>query len=193
MEISGGAGASLDALAQAALEEAAAADLVTDAVLAQNQAQVRQFWHMRETISEAEKREGVSIKHDISVPVAAIPAFIAEATAAVLERFPGARPVCFGHMGDGNLHFNFSAPPGQNEAFAAQWDEMQLLVHDIVRSYCGSISAEHGIGRFKRDEMRQVKPAPELDMMLAIKAALDPEGLMNPHALLPGPSGDKPK
>lgn len=185
MEISGGAGASLDALAQAALEEAAAADLVTDAVLAQNQAQVRQFWHMRETISEAEKREGVSIKHDISVPVAAIPAFIAEATAAVLERFPGARPVCFGHMGDGNLHFNFSAPPGQNEAFAAQWDEMQLLVHDIVRSYCGSISAEHGIGQMKRDLLPRYKSTEELDAMRALKHAFDPRNILNPGKTVP--------
>ena len=120
MEVSGGAGVSLEALTQSALEEAMSAALVSDATVAQNQTQARSFWHMRETISEAEKREGASIKHDISVPVASIPAFIEEATAAVLEKFPGARPVCFGHMGDGNLHFNFNAPVGGDAAFSAR-------------------------------------------------------------------------
>ncbi|HEY4275484.1 MAG TPA: FAD-binding oxidoreductase [Rhizomicrobium sp.] len=185
MEISGGAGASLDALVQSALEEAIANDLVTDAAPAQNQTQRRSFWHMRETISEAEKREGVSIKHDISVPVASIPAFIAEATAAVLAHFPGARPVCFGHMGDGNLHFNFSAPPGQDKAFAAQWDQMQLIVHDIVRSYTGSISAEHGIGQMKRDILPRYKSSEELDAMRALKHAFDPKNILNPGKTVP--------
>ena len=110
MEVSGGAGASLEVLTQSALEDAMAQELVSDAVVAQNETQARSFWHMRETISEAEKREGVSVKHDISVPVASIPRFIEEATALVVQKFPGARPICFGHMGDGNLHFNFSAP-----------------------------------------------------------------------------------
>jgi FAD/FMN-containing dehydrogenase len=185
MEISGGAGASLDALVQSALEEAAAKDLLTDAALAQNEAQARSFWHMRETISEAEKREGVSIKHDISVPVASIPDFIAEATAKVLELFPGARPVCFGHMGDGNLHFNFSAPPGQDRNFAAQWDEMQLTVHDIVRAYSGSISAEHGIGQMKRDILPRYKSSEELDAMRALKHAFDPKNILNPGKTVP--------
>ncbi len=175
MEISGGAGASLAALTQAALEEAMAQDLIADAVLAQNEAQTRSFWHMRETISEAEKREGASIKHDISVPVASIPAFIAEATAAVLARYPRARPVCFGHMGDGNLHFNFNAPVGEDAAFAAEWDEVQLIVHDIVKQYAGSISAEHGIGQMKRDILPRYKSSEELDAMRALKHAFDPE------------------
>ena len=156
-----------------------------DAVLAQNEAQARSFWHMRETISEAEKREGVSIKHDISVPVAAIPAFIAEATDTVLKQFPGARPICFGHMGDGNLHFNFSAPPGGDAAFAAQWDEMQLTVHDMVRSYSGSISAEHGIGSMKRDVLPRYKSSEELDAMRALKHAFDPKNILNPGKTVP--------
>ncbi|HXS05727.1 MAG TPA: FAD-binding oxidoreductase [Rhizomicrobium sp.] len=185
MEISGGAGANLEALTQSALEEAMAQDLVTDAVVAQNQAQARSFWHMRESMSEAEKREGVSIKHDISVPVASIPAFIAEATAAVVARFPGARPVCFGHMGDGNLHFNFNAPPGQDTAFAEEWDEVQLTVHDIVKSYAGSISAEHGIGRLKRDLLPRYKSSEELDAMRALKAAFDPKNILNPGKTVP--------
>jgi len=185
MEVSGGAGASLETLTQSALEEAAGEELLTDAVVAQNQAQARSFWHMRETISEAEKREGVSIKHDISVPVASIPAFIAEATAVVVEKFPGARPICFGHMGDGNLHFNFSAPIGQDAAFSAQWDEVQLTVHDIVKTYSGSISAEHGIGRMKRDLLPRYKSSEELDAMRALKHAFDPRNILNPGKTVP--------
>ena len=185
MEVSGGAGASLEALAQSALEEAAATNLVTDAAVAQNQAQARSFWHMRETMSEAEKREGVSIKHDISVPVASIPAFIEEATAAVVKKFPGARPVCFGHMGDGNLHFNFNAPRGQDDAFAKEWDEVQLTVYDIVKNYSGSISAEHGIGRMKRDVLPRYKSSEELDAMRAVKAAFDPKNILNPGKTVP--------
>jgi len=185
MDVSGGAGDSLETLTQSALEEAAGADLLTDATVAQNQTQARSFWHMRETISEAEKREGISIKHDISVPVASIPAFIAEATAIVVEKFPGARPICFGHMGDGNLHFNFSAPAGQDAAFAAQWDEMQLTVHDIVKRYSGSISAEHGIGQMKRDLLPRYKTSEELDAMRALKHAFDPKNILNPGKTVP--------
>jgi len=185
MEVSGGAGASLETLTQSALEEAAGADFLSDAVIAQNQTQARSFWHMRETISEAEKREGVSIKHDISVPVASIPAFIEQATAVVVEKFPGARPICFGHMGDGNLHFNFSAPAGQDTAFAAQWDEMQLTVHDIVKHYSGSISAEHGIGEMKRDLLPRYKTSEELDAMRALKHAFDPKNILNPGKTVP--------
>ncbi|HKD48591.1 MAG TPA: FAD-binding oxidoreductase, partial [Rhizomicrobium sp.] len=119
MEVSGGAGASLDALTQSALEDAIAQELVSDAVLAQNHAQARNFWHMRESISEAEKREGVSVKHDVSVPVASIPRFIEEATELVVKKFPGARPVCFGHMGDGNLHVIAGVGDGGDEAHHA--------------------------------------------------------------------------
>src|SRR6202012_4781242 len=123
-----------DAGLSAALETGAA----RDAVVAQNEAQAKSLWHIRESISESQKREGASIKHDISVPVAALPAFITRATAAVLAKFPGARPGPFGHLGDGNLHFNFNAPPGGDAAFLAQWDEMQLTVHDIVKEFSGS-------------------------------------------------------
>ena len=185
MEVSGGAGASLEALTQSALEQAMAQGLVTDAVVAQSETQARSFWHMRETISEAEKREGVSIKHDISVPVASIPRFIEEATATVMKKFPGARPVCFGHMGDGNLHFNFNAPPGKDAEFSAQWNEMQLTVHDIVHHYSGSISAEHGIGEMKREVLPRYKSHEELDVMRAIKHALDPKNILNPGKTVP--------
>ena len=176
---------SLESLTQSALEEAMAQNLVSDAVVAQSEAQARSFWHMRETISEAEKREGVSIKHDISVPVSSIPRFIDEATALVVEKFPGARPVCFGHMGDGNLHFNFNAPPGKDAEFSAQWNEMQLTVHDIVHRYAGSISAEHGIGEMKREVLPRYKSHEELDVMRAIKHALDPKNVLNPGKTVP--------
>jgi FAD/FMN-containing dehydrogenase len=185
MEISGGAGASLEALAQSALERAIAEGLVTDAAVAQNQAQARSFWHMRESMSEAEKREGTSIKHDISVPVASIPAFIEEATAAVLRKYPAARPVCFGHMGDGNLHFNFNGPPDQDAAWGAEWEEVQLTVHDIVKRYSGSISAEHGIGQMKRDLLPRYKSHEELDAMRALKVAFDPKNILNPGKTIP--------
>jgi len=180
-----GAGASLEVLTQSALEEAMAQELVSDAVVAQSETQARSFWHMRETISEAEKREGVSVKHDVSVPVASIPRFIEEATALVVKKFPGARPICFGHMGDGNLHFNFNAPPGKDAEFSAQWDEMQLTVHDIVHRYSGSISAEHGIGEMKRDILPRYKSSEELDVMRAIKHALDPKNILNPGKTVP--------
>jgi FAD/FMN-containing dehydrogenase len=185
MEISGGAGASLETVTQSALEDAMTGALVTDAIVAQNQTQARSLWHLRETISEAAKREGVAIKHDISVPVASIPAFIEEATAAVLKKFPGARPICFGHMGDGNLHFNFNAPVGGDAAFAAEWDEMQLTVHDIVKNYSGSISAEHGVGQMKRDVLPRYKSSEELDAMRALKHAFDPKNILNPGKTVP--------
>ncbi len=185
MEVSGGAGSNLEPLTQAALEEAITAGHVTDAAVAQSRTQAKDFWHLRETISEAAKREGAAIKHDISVPVASIPAFIAEATAAVLKKYPGARPVCFGHMGDGNLHFNFNAPIGGDAAFAAEWDEMQLIVHDIVKSYSGSISAEHGIGQMKRDILPRYKSSEELDAMRLLKAAFDPKNILNPGKTVP--------
>jgi FAD/FMN-containing dehydrogenase len=185
MEISSGSGASLETVVQSALEAAMAESLVSDAALAQNENQARSFWHLRETISEAEKREGVSIKHDISVPVAAIPAFIEEATRLVVEKFPGSRPVCFGHMGDGNLHFNFAAPKGKDAGYAALWDEMQLTVHDIVHRYSGSISAEHGIGQMKRDILPRYKASEELDVMRLIKHALDPKNVLNPGKTVP--------
>ncbi|MGH6828050.1 MAG: FAD-binding oxidoreductase [Rhizomicrobium sp.] len=185
MEVSGGKGIALDHLTQGALETALSAGWASDAALAQSEAQTRDFWRLREAISEAEKREGVSVKHDISVPVASIPAFIEEATASVVGEYPGARPICFGHMGDGNLHFNFAAPKGRDEAFALLWDEIQLIVHDVVHRYGGSISAEHGIGAMKRDILPRYKASEELAVMRAIKHALDPDNILNPGKTVP--------
>ncbi len=183
MEVAGGGGTGLEDQVQAALGDAL--DFVPDATIARNQAQAKTLWRIRESISEAQKREGASIKHDISVPVAAIPAFIEKATAAVLAKFPGARPVTFGHLGDGNLHFNFNAPPGRDAEFLADWDEMQLTVHDIVKEFSGSISAEHGIGSMKRDLLLRYKSTEELDAMRALKAAFDPKNILNPGKLVP--------
>lgn len=158
---------------------------IGDAVVAASEAQAVELWRMREYLSEVQKLEGGSIKHDISVPVAAIPAFIEEASAAVTRLMPGARPVPFGHFGDGNIHFNVSQPLGMDKAaFLNRWDEVSALVHDIVLRYDGSISAEHGIGQMKRDMLGRVKSPVELDMMEAIKRSLDPKNILNPGKVL---------
>ncbi|WP_027230102.1 FAD-binding oxidoreductase [Phyllobacterium sp. UNC302MFCol5.2] len=170
---------------EAILTEAYEAGLVEDATIADSTAQEKSFWHMREAMSLAQKPEGGSIKHDISVPVARIPEFIAEADAAVLDLVPGARIVCFGHMGDGNLHYNISQPVGADkEAFLARWVEVNTRVHDIVRAYRGSISAEHGVGQLKRKEIAETKSPVALDLMRRIKKAFDPAGIMNPGKVL---------
>ena len=160
-------------------------NFTSDATIARNQTQAGELWRIRDSISEAQKREGASIKHDISVPVAAIPAFIEKATAAVAAKFPGARPVTFGHLGDGNLHFNFNAPPGRDAEFLAEWDEIQLTVHDVVKEFSGSISAEHGIGTMKRDLLLRYKSHEELDAMRALKHAFDPKNILNPGKVVP--------
>lgn len=168
------------------LEEAASQALVTDAVIAQSEAQRQSLWSVRESLSEAQKPEGGSIKHDISIPVSHIPAFIEDANAAVARFMPGARPVPFGHMGDGNLHYNVSQPIGADkETFLAAWEDMNDVVFAIVQKYEGSISAEHGIGRLKRERMRAIKSPVELEMMRGLKALFDPLGIMNPGKLLP--------
>jgi FAD/FMN-containing dehydrogenase len=141
---------------------------------------------LRESISEAQKREGASIKHDISVPVAAIPDFLTKAVPAVVALIPGARPVSFGHLGDGNLHFNFNSPQaGDDPGFLAQWEEVQQTVHDIVKEFDGSISAEHGIGVMKRSQLPRYKSHEELDAMRALKQAYDPKNILNPGKLIP--------
>jgi FAD/FMN-containing dehydrogenase len=169
----------------ATFETALAEGGVTDAAIAANETQRAAFWALRENMSEAQKREGASIKHDVSVPVSAIPAFLEEATAAVLKALPGARPVSFGHIGDGNIHFNFSAPKGGGAAaFLARWEDVQRIVHDIVHAFGGSISAEHGIGVQKRDQLVRYKSAAELDVMRALKRTLDPNNILNPGKVI---------
>jgi D-lactate dehydrogenase (cytochrome) len=177
-EASGGANSHLEGAMESTL---ASSDLVTDAVIAKNEAQRAALWKLREVMSEAQKPEGGSIKHDVSVPIKDIPAFLKEGIAAVEKLVPGVRPVPFGHLGDGNIHFNFSAPKGgDSAAFLARWNEIQDAVHDIVQRYGGSISAEHGLGVMKVDEVTRYKSTAELDVMRALKRTLDPNNILNP-------------
>jgi len=170
----------------AALEEAMTQDLISDAAIAQNEAQRAAFWALREKMSDSQKFEGGSIKHDVSVPVSRIPHFISEAMAGVEAFMPGCRFLCFGHIGDGNLHFNVSQPVGMDKAhYLSRWHEMSSIVHDVVLKHGGSISAEHGIGRLKRDDMRHIKSVVELEMLRAVKKMLDPKNIMNPGKVLP--------
>ncbi|AGK59558.1 FAD linked oxidase [Hyphomicrobium denitrificans 1NES1] len=159
--------------------------LVRDAALARSLQQAQDFWRLRETFSEAQKGAGGSIKHDISVPIARIPEFLARAAEVVERIAPGARPVPFGHFGDGNLHYNVSQPEGADKAqFLSLWEPMSDAIFELVSELGGSISAEHGIGQMKRDALRLYKSPVELDMMRAIKQALDPKGILNPGKLL---------
>jgi D-lactate dehydrogenase (cytochrome) len=158
---------------------------VDDAVIAANLSQRQAFWKLRDEMSAAQKPEGGSIKHDISVPVAAVPAFIEEANAAVVKLIPGSRPVPFGHLGDGNIHYNVSQPIGADTAnFLARWHEVNAVVFAIVLKMGGSISAEHGIGVLKRDELPEVKDKVAIELMRGVKAMLDPLGIMNPGKVL---------
>jgi FAD/FMN-containing dehydrogenase len=186
MEATGGRHANLAASFEDGLAAAITDGLVSDAVVASSAAQAQSLWKLRESISESQKREGASIKHDIAVPVAAIPDFLAKATPAVLAVVPGARPVSFGHLGDGNLHFNFNAPnAGDDPQFLGLWEEVQQTVHDIVKEFGGSISAEHGIGLMKVAQLPRYKSHEELDAMRALKRAFDPKGILNPGKLIP--------
>ena len=163
--------------------------VVDDAVIAASLSQRQAFWKLREEISAAQKPEGGSIKHDISVPVAAVPAFIAEANDAVVKLIPGARPVPFGHLGDGNIHYNVSQPKdgGSTEDFMARWHDVNAVVFDIVLRMGGSISAEHGIGQLKAGDLPGVKDAVAIDLMRSLKTMLDPLNILNPgKVLLPG-------
>jgi FAD/FMN-containing dehydrogenase len=159
--------------------------LVRDAALARSLAQAQDFWHLREAFSEAQKGAGGSIKHDISVPIARIPEFLMHAAEIVEAIAPGARPVPFGHFGDGNLHYNVSQPEGADKAqFLSLWEPMSDAIFELVSELGGSISAEHGIGQMKREALRLHKSQVELDVMRAIKQALDPKGILNPGKLL---------
>ena len=168
------------------LEQAMELGLVTDASLAQSDAQRQALWDIREKMPESQRYEGGSIKHDVSVPVSHIPAFISEATAAVHGFMADARVMCFGHMGDGNMHFNVTQPLGMDkQKFLDQWHAMNWAVFDVVLKHGGSISAEHGIGQLKRDDMLRIKSPVELELMRGLKALLDPKGIMNPGKVLP--------
>lgn len=167
------------------LSEAMAADLVQDGVIAASGAQARDLWRIREGMVEAQKFEGGSIKHDVSVPVSRVADFITRASTAVEDKLPGIRPLAFGHVGDGNIHFNLSQPTrADTNVFLARWAEFNHMVHDLVLGFGGSISAEHGIGRLKRDELPRYKSPLELELMRKVKHALDPNDIMNPGKIL---------
>ena len=176
------------ALQARATDEAAEmleAGLAVDAVAAQSGAQEAALWKLRESIAEAERAEGAGLKHDVSVPLDRLAELVARATSEVEKLLPGARAIPFGHAGDGNLHFNFAAPKGMaDEEFLAHRQAIAGLVHDLVTGMGGSIAAEHGIGRAKRDELIRLKGDAHLAMLRAVKTGLDPQGLMNPGVLI---------
>jgi FAD/FMN-containing dehydrogenase len=172
-------------LAEALLQEGSEAGEITDAVIASSLTQAQELWRLRELMSEVQRHEGGSIKHDVAVPVARVPELIARANQLVELMIPGARPVPFGHLGDGNIHYNVSQPPGMDRAvFLSNWEALNAAVHEIVLDLGGSISAEHGIGRLKRDLLPHAKQHVEIELMRKIKAAFDPNGILNPGKLL---------
>ncbi|HWL46425.1 MAG TPA: FAD-linked oxidase C-terminal domain-containing protein, partial [Sphingomonadaceae bacterium] len=156
-----------------------------DATLAASEAQADALWMLRESMSEAERIDGIAAKHDVSVPVSAMPAFIVSARKVVEDRFPGARVLAFGHLGDGNVHFNVRAPAGAHDWLAREGDAVSSLVHDLTVAAGGSISAEHGIGQTKLAEYARLGEPARLAAQRAIKQALDPRGIMNPGKLVP--------
>jgi D-lactate dehydrogenase (cytochrome) len=159
--------------------------LVIDATIADSLEQGKAFWRIREMFGEMQSHAGGSIKHDVSVPIVAVPAFIKEANAAVTALIPGSRPLPFGHLGDGNIHYNVNQPVGADKAeFLKRWDEVNAVVFAVVKKYGGSISAEHGIGVIKRDLLPSVKDPVALDLMRSLKRMLDPKGILNPGKVL---------
>jgi FAD/FMN-containing dehydrogenase len=178
-------GASLDAALHEALAEASERGLALDAVVATSAAQAAALWALRENIPEAQVHEGKQIKHDVSVPISRIAEFISVTDAELQRAFPGVRMVTFGHLGDGNLHYNIAPPAGGgDDAFMAHSGEVSRVVHDSAARFAGSISAEHGLGQYKRDEILRYKSPLEMELMRRIKAALDPQGIMNPGKVL---------
>ncbi|MGH8228641.1 MAG: FAD-binding oxidoreductase [Steroidobacteraceae bacterium] len=182
---SSGAGEPLGERLEAALGAALERGTVLDAALAQSERERAAFWRMRENVPEAQRRDGASLKHDISVPVQSLPAFVAQASEWLADHVPEGRLVAYGHVGDGNLHFNLNQAPGtEGGAFLARGPEIMRSVHDLVKAFDGSFSAEHGIGQLKVGELERYGSPVELDLMRAIKRALDPNGILNPGKVL---------
>lgn len=173
-------------LAQRVLEEAFEAGLIDDATMAANETQAEAFWNLRETIAPAERAIGPAVQHDISVPVEKMPAFVEEAVPLLEAQWPGTQAIGFGHLGDGNIHFHVIAPPGADRATweAGDGKAISRQVHDMVTAWGGSISAEHGIGQLKRDELARLGDPVALTILARVKQALDPQGLMNPGKLI---------
>ncbi len=185
IELSSQAREGLRASLEDILSEGLGRGLIADAAIAESLDQAKAFWRIRELFGEVQRHMGGSIKHDISVPVAAVPAFIAAADAAVAAFMPGARPLPFGHVGDGNIHYNVAQPHNMAKAdFLARWHEVNAVVFAVVRRHGGSISAEHGIGVMKRDLLPTVKDPVALDLMRTLKRMLDPNNILNPGKVL---------
>ena len=178
----------LDTLLEEALAAALSRGLVLDAALVRSERERSALWKLRESIPEAQRHEGASLKHDISLPVAALPDFVAQAASWVAAQVPEGRLVAYGHVGDGNLHFNISQLPSQErERFLARAPEVRRAIHDMVREFGGSFSAEHGVGQFKVEELERYASSVELELMHAVKRAFDPHGIMNPGKVLRKP------
>jgi D-lactate dehydrogenase (cytochrome) len=176
----------LAGMLESALSAALEAGLATDAVLAQGERERREFWRLREDIPEGQRRDGPSLKHDVSLPIDRLAAFAERASAWVAAEVPEARLVAYGHVGDGNLHFNLNQAPGLPAgALAARETAVKRAIHDLVREHGGSFSAEHGIGRLKVEELQRYASPVELALMRAIKQSFDPNGIMNPGKVLP--------
>ena len=185
LELSAQRGEGLNDRLLALLEAAREKHIIEDAVIAASLDQRDTFWKLRELLPDAQRHEGGSIKHDVSVPIADIPAFLDEVSRAVAQAMPGARLVPFGHVGDGNIHCNVSQPVSAGPPeFLARWDEINAIVHAIVLAHGGSISAEHGIGQLKRDLLPKVKDKTAMELMRAIKQTLDPKNILNPGKVL---------
>ena len=185
IELSAQARSGLRDTMEAILAEGVERDLVADAAIAVTLEQSKEFWRIREMFGEVQRQVGGSIKHDISVPVANVPAFLREADAAVAKLIPGARPLPFGHLGDGNIHYNIAQPVDADKAeFLERWHDVNKVVFDVVLKYGGSISAEHGIGIMKRDLLPTIKDPVAMELMRALKRMLDPNGILNPGKVL---------
>ena len=185
IELSSQARSGLREVLEEILAEGQQKGLVLDATIADSLGQGKAFWRIREMFGEVQRHIGASIKHDVSVPVAAIPAFIEEVNAAVTKFIPGCRPLPFGHVGDGNIHYNVTQPEGADkEKFLARWDEVNAVVFAVVKKFGGSISAEHGVGVMKRDILHLYKDPVALELMRSLKRMLDPNGILNPGKVL---------
>jgi len=185
IELSSQARTGLREVLEEILAEGQQKGLVLDATIADSLGQGKAFWRIREMFGEVQRHIGASIKHDVSVPVAAIPAFIEEVNAAVTKFIPGCRPLPFGHVGDGNIHYNVTQPEGADkEKFLARWDEVNAVVFAVVKKFGGSISAEHGVGVMKRDILHLYKDPVALELMRSLKRMLDPNGILNPGKVL---------
>ena len=185
LELSSQARTGLREVLEGILSEGQQKGLVLDATIADSLGQGKAFWRIREMFGEVQRHIGASIKHDVSVPVAAVPAFIEEVNAAVIKLIPGCRPLPFGHVGDGNIHYNVTQPEGADkEKFLARWDEVNAVVFAVVKKFGGSISAEHGVGVMKRDILPLYKDPVALELMRGLKRMLDPNGILNPGKVL---------